>query len=407
MGNRGVPGHVILPAFPVVVTTATLVSARSAAKPLAPVAAHAAAKPLPKAVLAKSAAPAAYGKLGLSFEKNVGQADKRVAYLAHGPGYTLFLTADGAVLNLDCGASASGCGAAGGHVAAAGCATSDCGRMAATTPAAAGGNVVGHGLRSTPKRAQAASSPSSHGTASGVSTARTASSTATATTITLGLVGANPQASIVGQDRLPGEVNYLIGNDPRQWHTHVPTYAQVVFQNVYPGIDMVYHGGQGNVHLAGAGNVLLSAAPAIYQTIKGLRHIVSGAYHLLPHEQLGFTLGRYNHQQTLTIDPVLTYSSYLGGNGTDRGYAVAVDSSGDAYLTGYARSTNFPLVNPFQSTKHIGYDVFVSKLNPAGSTLLYSTYVGGNLDDMGYGIAVGGSGNATFTAVPGGPAGYW
>src|SRR5262249_48897569 len=144
----------------------------------------------------------------------------------------------------------------------------------------------------------------------------------------------------------------------------------------------------------------------LYQEVAGQTHVVSGRYALQGAGQVGFAVDAYDHSTGLVIDPVLSYSTYLGGSGNnslfgsgDVGNDIAVDSAGSAYLTGSTESINFPTVNPLQSTnKSAGsYTAFVSKLNPSGTALVYSTYLGGSIFDSGYGIVVDGSGSAYIT----------
>lgn len=300
----------------------------------------------------------AYGQVPLSFEVNQGQTDPRVNFLARGSGYALFLTPGGATLNL----------------------------QRAADPAA-GGDVV-----------------------------------------QLSLVGTNANAPAQGQNPLPGVANYLVGNDPSQWHTNVPTYAQVAYQNIYPGVDVVYHGNQGqleydlvvnsgaspgvirlaiqgtgSVHLDAQGQLVLRTAggdviehaPVVYQEVNGVRHGVAGRFVLQDGGQLGFAVGAYDHTKPLVIDPVLVYSTYLGGSGGEQGNGIALDSAGSAYLTGWTRSTDFPTVgSPVQGSQAGGFDAFVVKLNAQGSAVDYATYLGGSSNDKGNAIAVDSSGHA-------------
>jgi hypothetical protein len=244
--------------------------------------------------------------------------------------------------------------------------------------------------------------------------------------VTLRLLGANSAAKGEAVGRLPGVSNYLIGNDPTKWHVNVPTYGGVDYANVYPGIDLNYHGEQGQLEydfvvrsgayagtislqvqgaqswsLDASGNLVLHTAagdvvqkaPVAYQEINGVRRDVAARFVLRDHGTVGFAVGAHNPALPLTIDPVLTYSTYLGGSDADYGIAIAVDSAGSAYATGDTLSTNFPTVNPFETA--VGaYDVFVAKLNPAGNALVYSTYLGGSSFDFVNGIAVDATGNA-------------
>jgi hypothetical protein len=298
-------------------------------------------------------------RLPLSFEANHGQADAQVNFLSRGQGYTLFLTPTQAVLDIQ-----------------------------------------------SPSHAQV---------------------------VRVQLAGSNPAARPVGLHRLSGVSNYLIGKDPLQWHTRIPNYSQVEYQNVYPGVNLVYHGnnqqhleydfvvapgartraiqlsflgaqsltldGQGDLVLHTARGDLTEQAPILYQAIHGVRQNVSGHYVLEGKGRVGFAVAAYDPTQPLVIDPVysLAYSTYLGGNGQDVGQALAVDSSGCAYVTGSTESTNFPTQNPFQRKLDGAQDVFVTKLNASGTGLVYSTYLGGSGYDVGLSIAVDGSGTAYLT----------
>jgi hypothetical protein len=184
------------------------------------------------------------------------------------------------------------------------------------------------------------------------------------------LVGANPEPQVMGLDELPGKVNYFLGNDPTKWRTDVPTYAKVRYKDIYPGVDLVYYGNQrqleydfivapgadptavtlafqgaekldidaqGDLRLRLAGGDLRLHKPRIYQQVNGTRHEIPGGYVLNPKAQVvRFQLGPYDPGQPLIIDPVLSYSTYLGGSG------IAVDAAGNAYVTGTTFSTDFP-----------------------------------------------------------------
>ena len=323
--------------------------------------------PQPPEQSAENRASEAYGKLPLSFEANRGQADPRVQYLSRGSGYGLFLTPTEAVLTLS--------------------------RAAAGEP----------GDRSRPRASDSAA------------------------VLRIRLAGANDRAAAAGLDELPGQVSYYVGNDPARWRTGVPTFARVRYTEVYPGIDVVYYGNQRQleydfevapgadpaaVRLAfeGAGKVSLSPrgdleletdggrvvqrAPIVYQEIGGARKVVAGRYVLKGENEVGFDLGEYDAARPLVIDPLLVYSTYLGGGGQDKALDIAADAAGNAYVTGFTTSSNFPGTG---DPPYTFYDVFVAKMNPAGSALLYSTYVGGSAADEGRSIVVDSSGNAYVT----------
>jgi hypothetical protein len=248
----------------------------------------------------------------------------------------------------------------------------------------------------------------------------------------MSLRGAKRRSNLEAQKELSGKVNYFIGNDPALWRTNIPTFAEVVYKEVYPGIDLVYSGNQRRLKYTfylepGAdatqiemtydgieslsvdddtGELVIQtqwcpkmrdAKPVAYQEIDGVRREVSISFRLIDEKKVGFAVGNYDPKFRLTIDP--GYSTYLGGSGSDYGYGIAVDSSGNAYVVGHTtNSTNFPTQSPFQGTYGGGnYDAFVTRLNISGSALEYSTYLGGSNWDEGFGIAVDSSGNAYVT----------
>jgi hypothetical protein len=307
---------------------------------------------------AERTAASAYARLPLSFEPNRGQADRRARFLARGRGYTLFLTDREALLSL------------------------------------ARGEHQGPAL------------------------------------LRMGFAGASSRARITPGGELAGKVNYLVGGTRSRWRTNVPTYAAVRYRGLYPGVDLLYYGRGGRleydfrlapgadpaqivlrfrgaqVRLARNGDLLLRAGgesvrqlrPVAYQRIAGGRRAVASRYELLGGGRVGLRLGRYDRAHPLVIDPVLLYSTYLGGGGEDRAEDIAVDGAGSAYVTGATTSTNFPVRNPKQGTlSGTNEDVFVTKFDPSGGGLVYSTYLGGGGGDRGRGIVVDGSGNAYVT----------
>jgi len=325
----------------------------------------------------------AYGRLPLSFEPNQGQTDARVRFVSRGRGYALFLTGDGAVLSLHGGGPQR-------------------------RPRTAGPGLLAAGPWAEPGPARPA------------------------VTLALRLVNANPGAQLEPLDELPGRSNYFLGNDPSQWRTNVPNYARVRYREVYPGIDLVYYGngrqlehdflvapgtdpsvirfaveGADKVEVDAQGDLVLSTnegevrlrRPVVYQEADGVRQEIAGGYtiHANPQSQdVGFQIANYDATRSLVIDPVLVYSTYLGGSGDDSGQGIAVDAAGNAYVTG-TTGGNFATANPLQASNGGGDDVFVAKLNAAGSALVYSTYLGGSGTDYGQGIAVDAAGNAYVT----------
>jgi hypothetical protein len=250
------------------------------------------------------------------------------------------------------------------------------------------------------------------------------------TMVRMKLLGANPAASILGRDELPGRVNYYLGNDPKKWRTNVRGYKRVYYRGVYPGVDLVFYGSRrqpeydfvvapgtdpsviklhyegaerqevddgGNLVLHLAGGEVVRHAPAIYQEIGGARRPVRGGY-VAAGGKVGFQVAVYDATRPLIIDPVIAYSTFLGGTRTDQGFRIAVDSQGNAYIVGQnTGSLDFPTVNPFQPQHGGGVDLFVTKFDASGSALVYSTYLGGRGDEIGHDITVDGDGNAYVT----------
>jgi len=318
---------------------------------------------------------AAYGKLPLQFEPNRGQADASVRFLARGDGYSLRLTSTGSVLALH--------------------------RRRNSAPMGRGATGA---LPQRPEEARA-------------------------TILQMSLVGANPAPGVAGAEKLPGKVNSFIGKDPKKWCRNMPTYRTVRYENVYPGIDLVYYGGDrrleydfvvapgadpanvslsfkgidrlrlapnGDLEMGSAGTPLRLRRPLVYQMVDGRRQPVSGGFRIEGRRQIGFQVAAYDTTKTLVIDPVLVYSTYVGGSGTEVAAGIAVDGSGSAYVTGFTDSLDFP-VSGGGTFRGGAYDGFVTKLDPTGSAIVYSTYLGGNDFDQANAIAVDAGGNAVVT----------
>jgi uncharacterized repeat protein (TIGR01451 family) len=239
--------------------------------------------------------------------------------------------------------------------------------------------------------------------------------------------GANASNGMEGTAPLPGHRNYLLGNDPKNWHTGVSTFQKVLYRDVYPGINLIFYGNQSEfeydfVVSAGAdpqairlqidratrarisptgdlllkrGNVqVIQRKPNIYQDIDGERQVVEGHYSLSRRREVSFQIGGYDRTRPLVIDPTLVYSTYLGGGGDDSGSSLAIDNSGNVYVTGTTASLNFPTKGPaFANNKGLA-DIFVTRIDPTGANIIYSTYIGGSGLDRADGIAVDASGNA-------------
>jgi hypothetical protein len=257
--------------------------------------------------------------------------------------------------------------------------------------------------------------------------------------------GASAQAQISGDTELPGKINYLIGNDAAQWHTGVATFAKVRVGELYPGVNLVYYGNQQQleydftvapgakpdaiaIHFDGVDKIAVNAKgeliltlgdaeirqpkPVIYQTVGGARHEINGGYRLVDGRTVAFDVGQYDRTLPLVIDPILSYSTYLGGNNGTTAWAVAVDTNGFVYIAGQTFSSKFtnnvPLATPgaYQTNYHGGTlagDAFVAKFDNLGTNLIYFTYLGGSADDGAFGIAVNGQGNVFVTGATDSP----
>jgi len=316
-----------------------------------------------------------YGELPLYFIENKGQVDKRVRFFEKGSGHTTFFTKDGVVLAL--------------------------------TKSAGKADKAPHDKKFTTE------------------------------VLRLSFVGADKKVHIAAGEAMPGHVNYFVGNDKTKWRSNVPTYGNLTYKDVYKNIDIKFYGNNNNIehdiivrpggdpslvkfvyngikglNVTDTGDLeillregtLIEQRPYIYQEINGKRVAVKGSYKVLKSGDgaftYGFTVASYDHTKNIVIDPVLLYSTYLGGAARDFAKDIAVDSSGAVYVTGQAASTDFPLVGAIQGAFAGGSeDVFISKIDPAGSALVYSTYMGGGLIDLGKAIAVDSSGAAYVTGL--------
>jgi uncharacterized protein (TIGR03437 family) len=236
--------------------------------------------------------------------------------------------------------------------------------------------------------------------------------------VMLTLRHANPHARGEPLDRLPGISNYYFGNDPKKWRTDVPHFARVRYHDVYPGIDVIYYGNaEGKleydfvvrsganphqiqialnkpVHTTSDGDLLVAGLrqhrPKVYQH----GHEIACDYIVNHEHRVQLALATYDHAESLTIDPVIEYATYLGGNGYDVATATTVDATGAAYVTGYLQSPNYPSLDPFQQTSGLGQDIVVAKFTPSGNGLVWYTWVGGSALNTGAAISLDTSGNA-------------
>jgi|HubBroStandDraft_6_1064221.scaffolds.fasta_scaffold17757_2 hypothetical protein len=320
-----------------------------------------------------------YGRVPLAFEANQGQTDPQVKFVSRGPGYGLFLTTSEAVLTLR---SAS---------------------------------------RHEPNSPRAKASRQEEKSA----------------VLRMKLVGANATATEVsGKDELSSKSNYFIGNDPKKWCANIRQYARVRYANLYPGVNLVYYGNQreleydfvlqpgadpdairlgiegasklrldsGDLVLSSPGGDVRLRRPFTYQEVNGTKREIRSHYVMKGRNEVGFRIASYDRGRPLIIDPVLAYSTYLGGSTDDAVLDITVDSAGNAYVTGFTTSIDFPTANASQPAYGGGNaDAFVTKINAAGSALVYSTYLGGSSDEVGQSIAVDSAGSVYVTGYTGSP----
>src|SRR5262249_14181008 len=254
-----------------------------------------------------------YGKLPLSFEANQGQTDPKVKFLSRGPGYQLFLLPDEAVLTLQ-----------------------------------------------QPGKLKPARNRKKFGDFRGLLLERSEREAGPIETIRMSLLGAAKDAALTGVDEMPGHSNYFVGNDPAKWHANVPNFGKVRYHSVYPGIDLIYHGdrqqleydfivapgadpkrirlrmdGAKSLKLTPEGDLLLATSgepvrvpkPVLYQEFANEHKPIEGSFLLAANNTVTFRVAAYDHAKPLIIDPVLVYSTLLGGNGSDEGLGIAIDAA--------------------------------------------------------------------------------
>jgi hypothetical protein len=288
-----------------------------------------------------------YGNLPLSFEPNKGQTDSVVKFLARSSGYALFLTSDEAVFRFQ----------------------------------------------------------NKHNSSD-------------SSVLRMSLKDANRNPQVTGLSELPGKTNYFIGNDPKKWRTNIPTYAKVKYESIYPGVDLIYHSTQsrqleydfvvavggdphqiklsfsgadevellnGDLVIKDEGREMRMHKPVVYQEKDGTREVINGQYTLNNEREVGFEIASYDRTRDLIIDPVIAYSTFLGGTGEDTAVEIVVSPLGNAYITGLTTSIDFPMeAAGARFGTGGGSDVFVTKFNAAGNQLLYSTYLGGSSNENYY-----------------------
>ncbi len=328
-------------------------------------------------------------RLPLAFESNRGQTDRRVRFVAHQPDSTLFLTPAEAVFSLQ-------------------------GSPRLLAEPASGLPVDPFTPASRIRRR--ATKP---------------------LVLRMQLTGADPHAKATGELPLPGTVNYLVGRGPGRRQTGIPTFAKTRFSSVYKGVDVVYYGnaerleydflvaphadpkqiglrfgGADAVHVAKSGDLEVKLGgrtlrwkkPTVYQSSASGRQSVTCAYALsldrAGRQIVRFATGRYDASRPLVIDPILLYSTYLGGGIGEAGDGIALDAAGCAYVTGFADSRDFPTTAGVVQTTNNSVrraNAFVTKLDPTGGSVLYSTYLGGSGFESGNAIAIDSAGQACIT----------
>jgi hypothetical protein len=345
-------------------------------------------KPVDISQTAQARISEALNKFPMSFEINEGQVDSRIQYVSRGLGHTLFLMPTEAVFTV---------------------------REPKQT-------LSSNSHRGFVEQLQDKS------TFAAKSTLLAQSNRLETSTLRMKILRANSNAKVQGVDPLPGKNNYLVGNKPKDWQTNIFNYSKVRYDEIYAGIDLLYYGNQQdleydfilkpgadvdtiglafegakNIRLDVNGDLILSLPegeirqriPFAYQEVNGTKKEIPANYIVKENGEIGFTLGDYEKNADVIIDPVLVYSTFLGGSAEEVGIAVSFDPAGNAYITGRTFSFDFPLANPLQ--QNFG-GVFISKINAAGTAFLYSTYIGGgSFNEGGTGIAVDSSGNAYVT----------
>ena len=247
--------------------------------------------------------------------------------------------------------------------------------------------------------------------------------------VTFAIAGGRP-VTPRGGDLVATRTNYFVGERSR-WRTNVPNFGQVRYTSVRDGIDVVYHGEggvleydivvapqadpaaaaidvggteglalmpNGDLAIQTPSGRIFQPAPHVYQTIHGRREEVHGAYRIAGKSSIGFEVARYDRDQPLIIDPVLSYATYLNA---DYGFAVAADGAGNAYVVGETQSLGLDTPGADQAAYDAGSDAYVAKLDPSGSSLVYATYLGGSQFDEAYAVAVDASGHAYVTGKTG------
>src|SRR6267143_1638547 len=250
--------------------------------------------------------------------------------------------------------------------------------------------------------------------------------------VSLRLLQSNRTAVPLTEEPLLSEANYFLGSDPGQWRTHVPIFGRVHYRSVYKNVDLVYYGNETHLEydfvvrpggdpqsirfsLEGAhraeiersGNLTMRVGeaqfalrrPIAYQIIHSQKHTVPARFLPLGGGQFGIQVGSYDRRFPLIVDPVLAYSTYLGGSDDEGIFGIGFDNEGNLYVAGETSSLDFPNKGAIQNDVGGNYDAFVSKFDPTGTRLIYSTYLGGSLYDHAVGIQIDDLGSAYIAGI--------
>jgi hypothetical protein len=321
--------------------------------------------------------------LPLAFEANEGQMDPQVKYMARGNGYKLFLTSSQAILKL----------------------SSKGGRR---------GNSEALDMMMNKRRGAAGTRAwikKQHGTAQASSPMAT---------VRMNLLGPGAKAQLSAQDLQQAKVNYFVGRDRSKWRSNVPLYGRVSYKDVYPGVDVAFHGaaqslefdylvspgadptpiavnfeGVDQMQANEAGDLVLSTSagpvelhkPVAYQVKDGVRKDVDARFVIRGRDQIAFAVGAYDHSRELVIDPTVFYSTYFGGNFADYGFAIAVDANGNSYIGGATDSDTIPGPGGPVTATSGPFEAFVTKIDTNGA-LVFTSIFGGTSDEYPGGIAV-------------------